>query len=274
MRPVDIPDAETTLKEMRFFNTAGPMQPENTGSRLMAVVDKWYRGYRFAQDARNDLYYTNLVLNYLAESIPNAGPPGDLIDRNMRIDCGELFHLLTVNRQLNDNFDLLRQLACKGTVDSAVRSGFPLEELAEPENLPSLLHYFGLLSIRKVRDGMPRLAIPNQTVRQLMYGYLRDGYCDVGVFAVDRYTFGRRCTRWRTATLGGQCWEFLSAAIAGQSSIRDYIDGEKVIQGFPAAYLSATDHFVFHTERELGGGYADICAGAAPAGLRRMVKAT
>ncbi len=32
-----------------------------------------------------------------------------------------------------------------------------------------------------------------------------------------------------------------------------------MIQGFLAAYLSATEHFVFHSERELGGGYADIC---------------
>ena len=31
------------------------------------------------------------------------------------------------------------------------------------------------------------------------------------------------------------------------------------MQGFLAAYLSATEHFVFHTERELGDGYADIC---------------
>ena len=65
--------------------------------------------------------------------------------------------------------------------------------------------------------------------------------------------------------------EFLAAAIRRQTGIRDYIAGEKVIQGFLAAYLGATDHFVFHTERELGGttgrrrsgnlpqGYADIC---------------
>ena len=53
--------------------------------------------------------------------------------------------------------------------------------------------------------------------------------------------------------------DVLSATIAGQTSIRDYIDGEKVIQGFLAAYLGATEHFVFHTERELGGGDADIC---------------
>ena len=27
-----------------------------------------------------------------------------------------------------------------------------------------------------------------------------------------------------------------------------------MIQGFLAAYVGATDHFMFHTERELGGG--------------------
>ena len=136
----------------------------------LAVLNEWYGGYRFAHDARHDLYHTNLVLHYLAESIPNAGPPDDLIDRNVRVDYGRLFHMLTVNRRLHESFDLLRQLACEGTVAGAVRGGFPLEQLAEPENLPSLLHYFGLLSIRESRDGMPRLALPNQTVRRLLCG--------------------------------------------------------------------------------------------------------
>ena len=30
------------------------------------------------------------------------------------------------------------------------------------------------------------------------------------------------------------------------------------MQGFLAAYLNVTDYFMFHSERELGGGYADI----------------
>ena len=136
----------------------------------LAVLNEWYGGYRFARDARHDIYHPNLVLHYLAESIPNAGPPDDLIDRNVRIDYDRLFHLLTVNRRLDESFDLLRQLACEGTVAGAVRGGFPLEQLAEPENLPSLLHYFGLLSICESRDGMPRLALPNQTVRRLLCG--------------------------------------------------------------------------------------------------------
>ena len=52
--------------------------------------------------------------------------------------------------------------------------------------------------------------------------------------------------------------EFLSEAIARQTGIRDYIAGEKVIQGFLAAYLSVSDYYVFRSEAELGKGHADI----------------
>ena len=225
----------------------------------LAVMSEWYNGYRFAKGATGVLYNTDMVLYYLNESIANGAPPEQLIDTNVRIDYGKLRHLLTVNRQLNGNFDLLRHLIGEGWVDSELRSGFPLEELNQRDNFVSLLHYFGLLSIREVREYTPRLAIPNQTVRRLMYGYLRDGYRDVGVFSVDLHTFGRLVHEMAFRGAWRPVLEFLTAAIAGQTSIHDYIDGEKVIQGFLAAYLSATEHFVFHTERELGGGYADIC---------------
>ena len=52
--------------------------------------------------------------------------------------------------------------------------------------------------------------------------------------------------------------EYLSEAIAAQTGIRDYIAGEKVIQGFLAAYLSVADYYVFRSEAELGKGHADI----------------
>ena len=225
----------------------------------LSVMREWYDGYRFAKRAQQDVYNTDMVLYYVKWSIAEGEPPDELMDTNVRIDYGKLRHLLTVNRQLNGNFDLLRHLLGEGSVDSELRSGFPLEELTQRANFVSLLHYFGLLSIREVRDDVPRLAIPNQTVRRLMYGYLRDGYRDVGVFSVDLFTFERLVHEMAYRGAWRPVLEFLSAAIAGQTSIRDYIDGEKVIQGFLAAYLSATEHFVFHTERELGGGYADLC---------------
>ena len=228
----------------------------------LKVMREWYNGYRFARGAQGDLYNTDMVLYYLKHSVPNQPPPDDLIDVNVRIDYGKLRHLLVVNREagvrFNGNFDLLRNIAGEGGADADVNLSFPLEELAEPENFLSLLYYFGLLSIRGESHGRTRLGIPNQTVRRLLYGYLRDGYRDVGVFAVSHYKFSNLVVdmayrgAWRPAL------EFLGEAIAAQTGIRDYLDGEKVVQAFLAAHFSLIGHFLIHSERELNKGYADL----------------
>ena len=224
----------------------------------LGIMGEWYNGYRFAKGAEVDLYNTDMVLYYLDHSLPNRTVPDDLIDTNVRIDYGKLRHLLVVNRQLNGNFDLLRDIVGEEQVDTRVQAGFPLERLAEPENFLSLLHCFGLLSIRDVIHGVPRLAIPNQTVKRLMYGYLRDAYRDVGVFSVNLFRFEQLMMRMANEGEWQPAFEFLSEAIARQTGIRDYIGGEKIVQGFLAAYLSVTDYFVFRSEVELGKGHADL----------------
>ena len=225
----------------------------------LRTMREWYNGYRFARSTETDVYNTDMVLYYLNESMPNRPVPDDLIDRNVRIDYGKLRHLFVVGRQLNGNFDVLRQVIGEETVETPVEIGFPLERLDQPENFLSLLHYFGLLSIREVVGGVPRLAIPNQTVRRLLYGYLRDAYRDVDVFSVNLLTFDRLLRRMANEGAWEPAVAFLRDAIAAQTGIRDYMGGEKVIQGFLAAYLSVTDHFVFRSEAELGKGHADIC---------------
>ena len=241
---------------LRMYKAAGALNQE-----VEAVLDmmrEWYNGYRFAKNAANELYNTDMVLYYLAPAVSYGSPPDDLIDANVRIDYGKLRHLLVTGRQLNGNFDLLRNLIGAGRADANLVSSFPLERLGRRENFLSLMHYFGLLSIQATSEDAPSLGIPNQTVRQLMYGYLRDAYDDTGVFAVDLYDFERltramaRNGEWRPVM------ERLSAAVAEQTGIRDYIQGEKVIQGFLAAYLSTSNCFVLHTEVELNKGYADI----------------
>ncbi len=254
----------------------------------MAVMREWYNGYRFAKDATEDMYNTDMVLYYLKHSIPNKKGPDHLIDTNVRVDYVKLRHLVVVNRDatlaaeraaraeaplrvsnsaelrdapalgLNGNFDVLREAIAEGRVDSDLNPSFPVEQLGQRENFLTLLHCFGLLSIQGVADGRLRLGIPNQTVRRLMYGYLRDAYRDVGVFSVDLLAFEdltwamARDGAWRPAV------EFLADALRRQTSVRDYVQGERLLQGFLAAYLGASNCFVFHTERELGKGYADM----------------
>ena len=244
------------------YREAGALDQDVDG--ILDLMGNWYNGYRFAGNGQVDLYNTNMVLYYIKACIPNREGPHELIDRNVRINYGNLRHLLTVSQRaggmrLNGNFDLLRHVVGKGWVDSDIESGFPLDRLDQRENFVSLMHYFGLLSIREVRDGIPRLGIPNQTVKRLMYGYLRDAYEDVGVFAVDVYAFSRLMHEMAFRGAWRPVMEFLRDAMAAQTGIRDYIEGERLLQGFLAAYLNITDYFVFHTERELNKGYADIC---------------
>ena len=224
----------------------------------LEVMREWYNGYRFSKSTEDDIYNTDLVLYYLKASIINRSMPDELIDTNVRIDYGKLRHLLTVNRQLNGNFDLLRHIIGEQQVDSNIQLSFPLDQLDQRENFLSLLHYFGLLSIRAVERGMPRLGIPNQTVKRLMYGYLRDAYNDVGVFSVDVYTFFRLAQDMAYDGAWQPVLDFLRDALAEQTGIRDYMDGEKVVHGFVAAHLSLSQYFMLHSEHELNKGYADL----------------
>ena len=241
---------------LRMYSDIGALNQEVDAA--MNTMREWYNGYRFAEGAPNDLYNSDMVLYYLKALVLYGAPPRELIDANVRIDYGKLRHLLVTGQRLNGNFDLLRNLIGEGKADADLVGSFPLEHLGRRENFLSLMHYFGLLSIQATDEGAPNLGIPNQTVRQLMYGYLRDAYDDTGVFSVDLYDFERltramaRSGEWRPAI------KRLSAAVAEQTSIRDYIQGEKVIQGFLAAYLSTSNCFVLHTEVELNKGYADI----------------
>ena len=229
----------------------------------LGIMGEWYNGYRFAEEADTDVYNSDMVLYYLKRSMPNRPVPIHLIDSNVRIDYGKLRHLLTVGRQieerqLNGNFDLLRDVVGEEQAAVRIQPSFPLEELTEPKNFLSLLHFFGLLSIRGGPQGATRLAIPNQTVKRLMYGFLRDGYRDVKVFSVNLFRFEQLLMRMADEGAWRPVFDFLSDAIARQTGIRDYMAGEKVIQGFLAAYLSVSDYYVFRSETELGKGHADI----------------
>ena len=106
-------------------------------------------------------------------------------------------------------------------MDSEITSGFPLEHLNQRENFLSLLHY--LLGIRELREGTPRLGIPNQTGRRLMCGYLRDGYRDVGLFAVDLYAFSRLVHEMACLGAWRPLLEFLAAAIRRQTGILGFL---------------------------------------------------
>jgi hypothetical protein len=224
----------------------------------LAIMSKWYNNYRFAEDTQRDVYNPDMVLYFTDKVIGTGKLPKELIDQNVRMDYGKLRHLILVDKRFNGNLSRLKEIMEKGRITSSVTSSFPLEAIIQPENFISLLLYFGLLSFAPTSGTRTVLQIPNLTVQKLMYGYLRDAYADVDIFRVDL---------WRLANMLGDMaydgvWEpvfdFLAGEVKNQTSVRDYLAGEKVIQGFLLAYLNVTDYFLPRTEMEMSKGFADI----------------
>jgi len=232
------------------FNVTG-----SASDRIMRMMGEWYDGYRFSSEAEKTLFNTDMVLYFMSHFLRSGKPPGNMIDQNVRIDYGKLRHLIVLDRRMNGNFSRLSEIIrTQGTDAATVADSFPVEHLTNPENFVSLLFWFGLLSY----SGPGRLCVPNRTVRHLMYGYLRDGYRDVDVFSVDLWHFANLV---RTMAYAGE-WEpvirFLADEVRRQSSIRDFLDGEKVVQTFLLAYLNVTDYYLTRSEEEMGKGFSDL----------------
>jgi hypothetical protein len=170
-----------------------------------AIIDEWYNGYHFHKARREPVVNSDMALYYLRALVRRNEPPDDLIDHNVRIDYGKLRHLVQIDRQLadreaaptsaggiagaarlNGNFSRLRRIIETGEEVAALQTSFPAEGLLRQDNFVSLLYYLGLLSFAGEREGRPLLKIPNRTVRQLMYGYLRDAYDEVGCPSASR----------------------------------------------------------------------------------------
>ena len=140
-------------RERRVFN--------QDVDETLGLMREWYNGYRFAEDAENAVYNTDMVLFYLNHSLPNKRGPRRLIDNNVRIDYTKLRHLLLTEQRLNGNFDLLGEAVGEARIDCELAESFPLAELAQRENFLTLMHCFGLLSIQGADGGVASLGIPN-----------------------------------------------------------------------------------------------------------------
>lgn len=230
------------------------------------LLKEWYNNYSFGEEATTAMFNSDMVLYFLNAAEGRTKLPLQLIDQNIRIDYGKLRHLLAIDRRLdvnsptrlNGNFSLLKRIIEDGSTTSPINASFPLEQLLNPENFISLLYYFGLLSMAGTQDSKPLLRIPNRTVKDLMYGYLRSAYADVDVFKLDVWRLSRLLDDMAYRGDWRPFFDYLNVQIRQQASVRDHLHGEKVIQGFLIAYLNVTHNFLTWSEREMGGGFVDL----------------
>ncbi len=91
-----------------------------------------------------------------------------------------------------------------------------------------------------------------------MYGYLREAWRETETFRINFWELNKLVREMAWLGKWKEFFDFLAEAIHQQTTIRDYLSAEKVIQGFLLAYLNISNFYISRTEKEMNKGFADI----------------
>ena len=234
----------------------------------MGLVEAWYGGYRFSKKTGRTVFNPDMILYFVQTTLAFDEMPDQMTDQNVRVDYGKLKHLLLADERLNGNFKILKSVVEDGEVSELVVSSFPIERITDPTNFVSLLYYFGLVTHSGRVEGEPVLTVPNRTIAGLIWGQLRDAYKDTDVFRIDLRSIRRDMRQMAWFGRWKPFFELMAESVEKYTSIRDYMQGEKVIQGFLMAYLNSTTYYITHGEHELNKGFCDIYLEPYKAGFK------
>ena len=133
-----------------------------------------------------------------------------------------------------------------------------MEKLIDKDNFISVLFYLGLLIRDRIVRGKEYLKIPNLSIKKFYSQYLRAAYDEVDIFRLDVEVFKSLILDMAYDGKWEKAFDYLANQIDQQTKIRDYLNGEKVIQGFLLAYMNIADVFTIHNEYEASKGFADF----------------
>ena len=250
--------SETEVREMfQYYKDAGQI----TGDIEAMIVEMkpWYDNYCFAKESLMrdpKMFNCDMVLYYLRNYMILNKSPEEMIDPNTRTDYNKMKKLIQLDCLDGDRKGVLRRITEEGQIVTTLFSTFPARELTNPEVFPSLLFYYGMLTITGTRGNYLVLGIPNNNVRKQYYEYLLEDYQrqkyinlnDLGLMYYDMAYDGR----WRESL------EFIARAYKENSAVRSAIEGERNIQGFFTAYLSINAYYLTAPEVEVNHGFCDM----------------
>ena len=232
----------------------------HTTDELIAIMKPWYDNYCFAKQSfgRTTLYNSNMVL-YFVDNYIRCGceVPDNMIEENIRVDYNKLRMLIRKDREFAHDASLIQTIVQQGYITGNLKTGFPAEQITDPDNFISLLYYFGMLTIDGTSMGKTKLSVPNQVVREQMYNYLLDAYKENDL-RYERYTLSD--LESKLAYLGDwqSYFDYIAHCIKTYSSQRDKQKGEYYVHGFTLALTSLNPYYRPVSELDNQEGYADI----------------
>lgn len=250
----------TDVVEMfTYYKEHGSIPVNSDIDAIVNDMKPWYDNYCFAEEAlkkKTRMFNCDMVLYYLRNYMDNGCSPRQMIDPNTRTDYGKMKKLLQFDKLNGERKGIIRKIAEEEQIVTQLYESFSAYQIPKAEIFPSLLFYYGMLTIKGTRGSKLILGIPNNNVRKQYYGYLEEEYQAKAYVDVNQLT-----DYYYDMAYDGK-WEeglrFMADAYAKVSSVRDGIEAERNLQGFFMAYLNLNDYYITAPELELNHGYCDF----------------
>lgn len=242
-----------------YYKEHGSIPADSDIDAIVNDMKPWYDNYCFAKQAlkkKTRMFNCDMVLYYLRNYMDAGCPPEEMIDPNTRTDYGKMKKLLQFDKLDGERKGIIRKIAEEEQIVTQLYESFSAYQIPKAEIFPSLLFYYGMLTIKGTRGSKLILGIPNNNVRKQYYGYLEEEYQAKAYVDVNQLT-----DYYYDMAYDGK-WEeglrFMADAYAKVSSVRDGIEAERNLQGFFMAYLNLNDYYITAPELELNHGYCDF----------------
>ena len=235
-------------------------QFHHSTDELIEAMKPWYDNYCFAEKSYGGttMYNSNMVLYFVDNYIRNGGyMPRNMVEENIRVDYNKLRMLIRKDKEFAHDASTIQTLVQQGYITGELKTGFPAETIAEPDNFISLLFYFGMLTISGTKRGKTLLTIPNQVVREQLYSYLLDTYNEANL-RFDNWEKGKLASAMAYRGDWKAYFDYIAECLHRYSSQRDKQKGEAYVHGFTLAMTAQNRFYRPISEQENQEGYADI----------------
>ena len=247
------------IEMFSYYKEHGCIPADSDIDAIVNDMKPWYDNYCFAKQALRKsvrMFNCDMVLYYLRNYMDYGQAPEQMIDPNTKTDYGKMKKLLQFDKLDGERKGIIRKIAEEGQIVAQLEEQFSAYQIPKAEIFPSLLFYYGMLTIKGTRGSKLILGIPNNNVRKQYYGYLEEEY------QAKSYVDTNRLTDYYYDMAYDGVWEeglrFMADAYAKVSSVRDGIESERNLQGFFMAYLNLNDYYITAPELELNHGYCDF----------------
>ena len=248
---------EDVRQMLQYYKDAG--QHNGDIEAMIADMKPWYDNYCFAKDRLDSdpkMFNCDMVLYYLQHYINGGKAPEQMIDPNTRTDYNKMKKLIQLDRLDGDRKGVLRRIAEEGQIVANLVTTFPARDIIKPEIFPSLLFYYGMLTIVGTDGQRPVLGIPNNNVRKQYYDFMLEEYQEKHSINLERLMDQFDAMAYKGEWRSGL--EFIARAYKENSAVRSAIEGERNLQGFFTAYLSICNYYLVAPEMELNHGFCDL----------------